>query len=365
MGLILPTDHGSVDQWDVILDAIFTTIDSHDHTTGKGAKIKMSAVTIDGDVSWSASGVSRAITDLRAIDLAPVAASTVSSLAGAFFLNASDNNELYFRTQTGTNIKITSGNSLNVFQFAGGIGGDYSAVGALLSYDDASRAYWLQQEGSPRPWAKLRTGDIQLLQAAPSITQAVTLRSPTALASGYIFTFPAALPPTTTQPIISDTSGNLTFGTGFTLNSNQSITISGSGLYHHGPKTFSRLIALSDFVATSGSVTTTTGQSGISLAAGASGVLRIPDLPDYVSISQVAIACGSAGDALSISNGTSQLVTVTPPSTTFTNIGPSATFHSSGINAVANASSLSGVLLASVTATSAAKIISVILTYSV
>ena len=38
-----------------------------------------------------------------------VAPADVASLAGAFFVNSSDSNNLYFRTVSGSNVKVTDG----------------------------------------------------------------------------------------------------------------------------------------------------------------------------------------------------------------------------------------------------------------
>jgi hypothetical protein len=216
MNLILPTDHGSADQWDAILDAVFTRIDGHDHSTGNGATIAMSSLKVDADISWAFGGSQRAITDLKAIDFSPQASSAVASLAGALFLNSADN-ELYYRTTTGANVKITNGAALNFAAFVGGIGGDYGAVGALEIFDDATDAYWFQQQvaSAVRQYAKLRAADLSLYEykaagATPVPSFAVTLRSPTALAAPYTLTLPGALP-ASTKPFRTDAAGNVTF----------------------------------------------------------------------------------------------------------------------------------------------------------
>ena len=196
MGLVLPTDQGSFNVWDVILDTAFGLIDGHDHSTGKGAKVPSGGLNINADVSWSSGGVSRAITDLKAIDFTPSAASGMTSLAGALYIDSADN-ELYYRTMLGVNIKVTLGAGLNVAAFAGGIGGDYISASALLSYDAATLSYWLQQPGAPRPWARLRSGDVDIYETAASIVNRVRLKSPAALAASYDVTWPAAVPGST------------------------------------------------------------------------------------------------------------------------------------------------------------------------
>ena len=208
MGLVLPTEGGSTNVWDVILDSVFGLIDSHGHVAGQGVPIVSAALSINADVPWG--GFS--ITGAKALTLAEVATSAVAAYADAIFVNSADHN-LYFRNAAGTNVQITSGSTLNV-SIVGGIGGDYSSVSALLSYDDATKRYLLQQEvvSAVRPWAGLATADIDLYQKAlitgSPASNKVTLKSPAALAASYSVLFPAALP-AATGVMEMNTSGNI------------------------------------------------------------------------------------------------------------------------------------------------------------
>ena len=210
MGFIEPTDHGSTSTWGAALNAALDLIDAHDHTTGKGVKIPSAALNVNSDVAWSSSGSNFAISSLKAIDFAAVSTSAVSGFAGALFVNSADN-ELYYRTIGGSNVKLTNGASLNVASFVGGIGGDYSAVGALESFDDATKRYLFQSEGSPRSWSGVAHADIDLYEKAVSIVNKITLKSPGSLAASYTLTMPTALPSVTALVKMS-TSGQLTVG---------------------------------------------------------------------------------------------------------------------------------------------------------
>lgn len=213
MGLTLPTDHGSAEVWDTILDTVFNTIDSHDHTPGKGALISASAVKVAADKSWSFGGTSYAITDLKAIDFVPVASTTVTSLAGAFFVSDGTGgltaNELYFRTTSGVNVKFTSGAALNVAAFTGGIGGDYSAVGAAVAYDDSLDRYTFKQQGNV--WARMASGEVRILETGSSDSVYVGHAAPAALAASYTVTWPLALP-ASTVPLNISSAGQVAFG---------------------------------------------------------------------------------------------------------------------------------------------------------
>ncbi len=191
MGLTLPTPGDTANVWDTVLNAAFGLIDSHDHTTGQGVLIPSAALGINADVSWAGFAISH----LKSIYLSEQANAPTTS--DSIFVLSSDHN-LYFRNSSGVNVQITAGNTINV-SVVGGIGGDYSSVSALLSYDDASKRYLLQQPlaAGLRPWAGLATADIDLYQKAVSIVNKVTLKSPAALGASYSLTFPAALPGST------------------------------------------------------------------------------------------------------------------------------------------------------------------------
>jgi hypothetical protein len=187
MTLTQPTDHGDSDVWGAELNANNSLIDAHDHTTGKGVPVPSNALSIVGDIAMA----THAFTGLSVVAFTEIAAAAAAGYVG-LFINSADHN-LYFRNGSGVNVQITSGATINI-SLVGGIGGDYSSVNALLSYVDANLDYLFQQEGSPRPWAGIRTADIKLYQKAASIANYVRLLSPNALAAAYDVTFPAALP---------------------------------------------------------------------------------------------------------------------------------------------------------------------------
>lgn len=185
MSLVLPVEGGSSNVWDVILDVAFGLIDSHDHSTGQGVQVPTAGLNINGDLSFA--GFS--LTHLKRIALDEQSGTP----GNKSIWTSSADHDLYWTNSSGVDVKITDGSTLNV-SIVGGIGGDYSSVGALLSYDDATRRYLLQQEGSPRPWAGLATADIDLYEKAPSISNKITIKSPSALAASYTLTLPDSIP---------------------------------------------------------------------------------------------------------------------------------------------------------------------------
>lgn len=329
MGIIWPSDHGDGDVWDALMDtAIRVVIDGHNHAAGSGAKVSISQLAFDADISFvDAGGGKHAITDLKAIDFFPVDPSTVTALAGALFLNSVDNN-LYYRTTTGANVKFTDGATINVGAFTGGFGGDYTGVGALAIFDDASDAYWFQQQVGTlvRQYGKVRSSDLSLFEfkavgVTPVPTQAVTLKSPAALAAGYALTFPGALPASQTL-IAIDNTGALIFGGAAgaaTLTANTSIVISGTGSYKHGTKTICRTVGVIDVA--SNTFVTPGVTLGINPGGNDAAIVALPELPTHYRIINVSVTFDSAASRNVCSGQVKKSGTGDPASAAYSNVG--------------------------------------------
>ena len=203
MLLVLPALGGSTGVWDDLTQTIHEQIDLHDHATGKGVKVTPSGLNINTDLSLI--GTSSLI-NTKAVQFTAAASYTV---ARSLFVLSSDN-ELYWRTNGGTNVKITSGNTLNL-SLVGGIYGDYSSTSAKIYYEDAGKRYKMLQSGpAPDFWASVDCGDLKLYEKASAISNAVTLKSPATLAASYSLTMPAAVPAATAL-VQSSTTGVLSF----------------------------------------------------------------------------------------------------------------------------------------------------------
>lgn len=262
MGMTLPTDHDSAELWGSILNTALTLNDAHDHSPGKGVLVPMGGIKIDADKSWSFGGTSRAITDLKAIDFAPTAVAGLTALAGALFISDGTGglsaNELYYRTTSGSNVKFTSGAALNVAAFTGGIGGDYTAVGAAVAFDDALDRYTFKQQANA--WARMASGEVRILETGTTESVFVGMAAPALLGASYTMTWPTALPGATNIAQI-DSSGNwsfsntivnsatfsnlVTLNAGATAASGQHFTTAGAGRYKHGTMTL--IVPWSDF----------------------------------------------------------------------------------------------------------------------
>jgi hypothetical protein len=204
MGLTLPTRGPSgAGLWGDTDDANLALTDAHDHASGRGVRIKTAGISIDADLSFSSL---YAPTALNRITFSSIAA--LSSNNKSLFVSNADN-ELYWRSNAGANVKLTSGSSLNVAAFTGGIGGDYTAVSASVQYDDANKRYTFKQGGGTT-WARLQSGPLRLVELGTSETVFVEQAAPSALAASYTVTWPLALPGSSVFVKI-DNTGQLAF----------------------------------------------------------------------------------------------------------------------------------------------------------
>lgn len=184
MGLVTPVIKGDRGAWDGKLNAIFTRVDSHDHTAGKGIVIPTAGLGIDEDLPMGGNG----FTGVAKVNFTTITAPTTGSKD--LFVNAADN-ELYWRSNAGVNVKLTSGSGLNI-SLVGGIVGDYAAVGAAVAYDDANKRYTLKTQTNT--WARLATGPVRIYEFNTTETVYFEQAVDAALAASYTVTWPAALP---------------------------------------------------------------------------------------------------------------------------------------------------------------------------
>lgn len=265
MGLTRPTAGGDDGIWDDSLREDLAIIDVHDHTTGKGVRIPAGGLNITTDLTFAGTA---ALTNAKAVNFTAQASYTTNK--SLFVLSA--DNELYWRSNAGVNVKITSGAGLNM-SLVGGITGDYAAASASFYYDQANLTYRaLQAAPLPNVWAAVACGNLDLYEKASGISTRVRLQSPAALGASYALTFPAAVPGSTQLAQVSSAgvitfsntvtnaatfSGLITASAGVTCAANQNVTVSGTGDYKHGDKVLyvSPLGGTSNDGASSGAVT--------------------------------------------------------------------------------------------------------------
>lgn len=178
--------------WAQQLNTAIEFIDAHDHTTGKGQLITSAAININDDLSFNNYKIEAAkilgmqnqaspLTDTRAL--------------------YSVNGELYYTDGVGNQIALTAGGALNASS-VGGIGGDYGSSTANVYYNSISKTFVFDQNVDQR--AKLDIGDLLIRETVVG-ANAITIKSPTSLASAYELTLPTALPASTLPLLVSNT----------------------------------------------------------------------------------------------------------------------------------------------------------------
>lgn len=205
MGLVLP-ERGATGsgEWHDTLDADLTRVDSHRHVVGEGTAIPTAGISLDADLTFG--GL------YAPIHLHRITFDSITALTGdnkSLFVNTSDN-ELYWRSNAGTNVKLTSGAALNVAAFTGGIGGDYASVGAAVAYDDAADRYTFKQQSGT--WARLACGPVRIFEFNTSESVYVEHAVAAGLAVSYTLTWPTSPDPTSSgvkRVLTVDPSGNV------------------------------------------------------------------------------------------------------------------------------------------------------------
>lgn len=204
MGLITPTLGADRGTWDDKINAMFALVDEHDHTSGQGVQIPVAGLDIDADFAMGGN----AVTGLGSLAFDAVTA--LSAGSKRLFVSSSDN-ELYWRTNGGTNVKLTSGSSINA-SLIGGIGGDYASVGAEVAFNDADQVYTFKDQSSPsKKWARVASGPVRIYENDTTESVYVEQIVSNALASSYTITWPAALPATLPAKMTMNPSGAMEY----------------------------------------------------------------------------------------------------------------------------------------------------------
>lgn len=179
----------------------FSTVDLHDHTSGKGVQVPVDGLNFNSDLLINDYNISE-IHSTRMTDNA-------SALSGPTDINCAytAGGNLYYNDVNGNQIQITAGGALNAASI-GGIGGDYATSGASEFYTASSETFSFTSTTNVP--ANLDAASVAVREAVAS-SYAITLKSPTSLASAYDVTLPTALP-ASTLPITMNTSGNLATG---------------------------------------------------------------------------------------------------------------------------------------------------------
>lgn len=99
-GVITPTPGGDAGTWDDKNNAAWLNYDGHRHEEGNGLAIRTAGIDINADLTFSSL---YAPVNLHRLTFASIVALTSNNKS--LFVSSADN-ELYWRSNTGTNVKI-------------------------------------------------------------------------------------------------------------------------------------------------------------------------------------------------------------------------------------------------------------------
>jgi len=107
MSLILPDVGITIGTtWATYLNAALSTVDSHDHSTGKGIKITPAGLNISSDLAFGSNNA----TGVRSVRLLN---STFTAAGADLACLYAQGNELYYRDGSGNTVQITSGGAIS------------------------------------------------------------------------------------------------------------------------------------------------------------------------------------------------------------------------------------------------------------
>lgn len=186
-------------QWAEDLNTALELVDSHDHSSGKGTKIPTSGLNINADLEFNSFN----LTEVRSMRLD----NQVLALGGTNDVRClyTVNGELHFNDSNGNQIRLTNAGAIDI-STTGGITGDYTTSSADVSYSDVSKTFTLDRSSGTR--AKIDVSDV-IIREGVAAANSITLKSPVSLTSSYAWSFPAALPSSTSKFLQVTTTGAL------------------------------------------------------------------------------------------------------------------------------------------------------------
>lgn len=131
----------------------------------------------------------------------------LSSGTGILFWNSSDN-ELYWRSSGGVNVKLTNGGAINVAATGAITGAGYGSGGVEVNWDSANLRYKLKDASGTDAYAHVAVDDVQLNDGSGNF---LSLAAP-AMGADYSLTFPNAVPAAQSRLMVS-TGGILAYET--------------------------------------------------------------------------------------------------------------------------------------------------------
>jgi len=202
MNLFQPAPGSLGPQWATDLNTNSDTIDSHDHSVGRGVPITPSGMNINTDFSIQ----SFSLLNAKSVKFV----NQTSSLATSGALDVYIKNGDLFYANGGTDVQITNGNS--VAGTSGSISGLVSPASCVFSGQQFSFFY------DAGTYADLRCRDLTL-----STNGGSTLKVTQSVSATYTLTLPESPPATSTQLVTMSTTGTLSAPASPTLGTTASV----------------------------------------------------------------------------------------------------------------------------------------------
>lgn len=182
MGLILPdVSITPGPTWATLLNAAFSRVDTHDHTSTKGVQIPTAGINIDADLNFNTLRMTNAFSlGLYQLDADETINSTIYN----------KNGDLFYRNSSGTIVKITNGSILNIAA-TGGFGGDYGTGNELAKYTTSTTLFEFFKDAGANELAKLACSDLKIANFTNN-SQYLTLKAQSGAVGNFYL--PAALP---------------------------------------------------------------------------------------------------------------------------------------------------------------------------
>lgn len=168
--------------WASELNTALELVDEHDHSSGSGVRINPSGLNINATLEIN----SNDLTEINSLALdnrttAPTTSRSVYAKSG----------DLYYRNNSGVEVQVTNGPSI------AGVTGSITGLGdggssAIFSNGNEDFSWYFNST----KLAAFNMGDLRLFpfDGSAAYTFAVTLKSPTTLASSYSLTLPGTAP---------------------------------------------------------------------------------------------------------------------------------------------------------------------------
>lgn len=182
-------------------NSAFTTVDSHNHTSGQGIAVPTAGVNIDADLTFGSYNATALRSTRYTAQGSPLALVTDR---GCIYVSGVD---MWFNDGSGNQIQLTASGALNAASI-GGIGGDYTTSTASVAYSDSTKTFSFLQDTNKS--ALMDMGTILLRRTDITSSAATTIQANGSLTVGYTVTLPSAVP-ASTSIMLMDSSGNISF----------------------------------------------------------------------------------------------------------------------------------------------------------